>query len=45
MKYSIRFLVSKEIKEKFHRMQEAGINVSQILRKFLLDFPLETDNK
>lgn len=45
MKYSIRFLVSKELKEKFHKMQEAGINVSQILRKFLLEFPLESDNK
>lgn len=44
MKKTICFFVPDEIKEKVQKMNDAGINVSQILRNFLLDFPFETNN-
>lgn len=45
MTYTIRFLVTRELKEKFYKLQKSGINVSQILRRFLEDYPCKDDDK
>lgn len=42
----IIFLVETELKEKHEKMNEAGLNPSQIFRNFLRDypFPLKENN-
>lgn len=44
MTNSIRLVISDDLKEKVEQMRNKGINISQLLRNFLLDFQIETNN-
>lgn len=37
--------ISEELREKVDKMQEAGLNVSQLVRNYLTNYPMETVTK
>ena len=37
--------ISEELRAKVDKMQEAGLNVSQLIRNYLTSYPMETVTK
>ncbi|CDC21694.1 MAG: hypothetical protein V8R83_09595 [Candidatus Gastranaerophilaceae bacterium] len=45
MEKSIRTSLSEELFEKVQEMRDSGLNVSQLIRNFLANYPLEQNKE